>query len=39
VAELTQAIASSFEVMIRADPSQWFAFHSLTRPGAEGQSS
>ncbi|HEY6538206.1 MAG TPA: lysophospholipid acyltransferase family protein [Candidatus Dormibacteraeota bacterium] len=34
-AELTQAIASAFETMIRADPAQWFAFHSLTRPGAE----
>jgi len=33
-AELTQAIASSFESMIRADPAQWYAFHSLTRPGA-----
>ena len=32
-AELTQAIASSFETMIRADPSQWFAFHSLTDHG------
>lgn len=31
-AELTQAIASAFELMIREDPSQWFAFHSLTRP-------
>lgn len=37
-AELTQAIASAFEVMIRDDPAQWFAFHSLTRPGA-GESS
>ncbi len=34
-AELTQAIASSFEAMIRADPSQWYAFHSMTRPRAE----
>ncbi len=33
VAELTQAIAMSFEEMISVDPSQWFAFHSLTRPG------
>ncbi|MGC2190890.1 MAG: lysophospholipid acyltransferase family protein [Candidatus Dormiibacterota bacterium] len=32
-AELTQAIASSFESMIRTDPAQWFAFHSLTRSG------
>jgi len=39
VAELTQAIANSFELMIRAEPSQWFAFHSLTRPGAEGAGS
>jgi len=38
-AELTQAIASSFEEMIRAHPSQWFAFHSLTRPPAEGRHS
>lgn len=37
--ELTQAIASSFESMIRADPSQWFAFHSLTRPGVGSPSS
>jgi KDO2-lipid IV(A) lauroyltransferase len=35
IAELTQAIASSFEEMIRPDPSQWFAFHSLTRPRVE----
>jgi len=32
VAELTQAIASSFEEMIRSEPSQWFAFHSLDAP-------
>jgi KDO2-lipid IV(A) lauroyltransferase len=36
-AELTQAIATAFEVMIRDDPSQWFAFHSLTRPGSGEQ--
>lgn len=35
-AELTQAIATAFEVMIRAEPSQWFAFHSLSRrPGPD----
>jgi len=34
-AELTQAIATAFEKMIWADPSQWFAFHSLTRSGPE----
>jgi lauroyl/myristoyl acyltransferase len=37
-AELTQAIATSFESMIRADPTQWFAFHSMTRPGAGTES-
>lgn len=36
-AELTQAIADAFEEMIRVEPSQWFAFHSLSRrPGADG---
>ncbi len=34
VAELTQAIASCFEEMIWAEPTQWFAFHNLTREGA-----
>jgi lauroyl/myristoyl acyltransferase len=31
VVELTQSIATAFEAMIRAEPSQWFAFHSLSR--------
>lgn len=31
---LTQAIADSFERIIRRDPSQWFAFHRLPRPVA-----
>lgn len=31
VTDLTQSIATAFEVMIRAEPSQWFAFHSLSR--------
>jgi KDO2-lipid IV(A) lauroyltransferase len=36
VADLTQAIATAFEGMIRVEPSQWFAFHSLSRTDAEG---
>ncbi|MFZ0996193.1 MAG: hypothetical protein WAO09_09515 [Candidatus Dormiibacterota bacterium] len=39
VAELTQSIASAFEAMIRAEPSQWFAFHSLSRTPSEQQRS
>jgi lauroyl/myristoyl acyltransferase len=31
VADLTQSIATAFEAMIRVEPSQWFAFHSLSR--------
>jgi len=31
VAELTQSIATAFEAMIRVEPSQWFAFHALSR--------
>ena len=34
VADLTQSIATAFEAMIRAEPSQWFAFHSLSRTAA-----
>lgn len=31
---LTQSIADSFELIIRRDPSQWFAFHRLPGPVA-----
>jgi lauroyl/myristoyl acyltransferase len=36
VTELTQSIATAFEEMIRAEPSQWFAFHSLSRTPSSG---
>jgi lauroyl/myristoyl acyltransferase len=36
VADLTQSIATAFEEMIWAEPSQWFAFHSLSRTPSEG---
>ncbi len=32
VLSLTQAIADAFDRMIREDPTQWFAFHSLAGP-------
>lgn len=31
VQEMTQAVARSFESMIRLDPAQWFAFHHLVQ--------
>ncbi len=36
VDQLTQSIASCFEAMIRVDPVQWFAFHSLLGMRAAG---